>query len=199
MKGLVASLVILGVLVVGGCGVVSWGVSNYNSLVAGDQNVNEKFAQVQNVYQRRADLIPNLVETVRGYAKHERETFDAVISARARATQTTIDVKNLTPQMLAGFQQAQGELSNMLSRLMVVVESYPNLKANENFRDLQTQLEGTENRIAVERREYNKAAQDYNTAIKVFPRNLIANHFGFAEKPYFQAEAGAEKAPKVKF
>lgn len=199
MKILAAVGIIVGLLVVGGCSIVSWGVSSYNSLVISGQNVNEKLAQVQNVYQRRSDLIPNLVATTKGYAKHESGTLDAVISARARATQTTINLADVSPEMLSRFQQAQGELSGMLSRLMVVVERYPDLKANENFRNLMTQLEGTENRIAVERREYNIAARDYNTSLQVFPKSMIAKYFGFKEKPFFQAEAGAEKAPEVKF
>jgi LemA protein len=154
---------------------------------------------VENYYQRRADLIPNLVNTVKGYATHEKETLEGVVEARAKATSVTIDANHLTPQNLQKFQQAQSGLSQALSRLMVVVERYPNLKANQNFLELQAQLEGTENRIATARRRFNLATQDYNTYISLFPKNILANMFNFREKAYFKAEAGAQKAPTVKF
>jgi len=173
--------------------------SSYNGLVAMRENTKQRVSQVQNVYQRRADLIPNLVETVKGYAKHEHDTLTEVTNARAKASSVNIDPAKLTPDSLARFQRSQGELSSALGRLMVVVERYPELKANENFRELQSQLEGTENRIAVERREFNMAAQAYNTAILTFPRNIVAGIFGFREFPYFEAEKGAGKAPAVKF
>ncbi|HFB62109.1 MAG TPA: LemA family protein [Bacteroidetes bacterium] len=171
----------------------------YNNMVTKSEAVKAQWSQVENVYQRRADLIPNLVNTVKGYATHEKETLEGVIEARSKATSVNIDANHLNPQMLQQFQKAQDGLSQALSRLMVVVERYPDLKANQNFLELQAQLEGTENRIAVERRRFNQATQEYNTYIKMFPRNIIANMFGFTEKPYFKAEKGAEKAPQVKF
>jgi len=173
----------------------------YNSFVSMEETVKQSWAQVENVYQRRADLIPNLVEVVKGYAKHERETLQAVIEARSRVggqIQIGPGVLN-DPQAFARFQAAQDALSSALQRLMVVVERYPELKADQRFADLQSQLEGTENRIAVERRRFNQAVQAYNTAIRRFPGNIIAGMFGFREKPYFKAQAGAEKAPQVKF
>lgn len=173
----------------------------YNHFVTLEENVNQSWAQVENVYQRRADLIPNLVEVVKGYAKHERETLQAVVEARSKVggqIKVGADVLN-DPQAFARFQQAQDALSGALQRLMVVVERYPDLKANQNFIELQAQLEGTENRIAVERRRFNEAVQAYNTAIRKFPANIIAGMFGFKEKAYFKAQAGSEKAPKVKF
>ena len=173
--------------------------NSYNSMVAMDENVNGKWAQVENVYQRRADLIPNLVNTVKGYASHEKETLEGVIEARAKATSVNIDAGNLTPQSFQAFQQAQEGLTSALSKLMVVVERYPDLKANQNFLELQAQLEGTENRIAIERKKFNEATQNYNTYIKVFPKNLLANMFGFEQKPYFKAQEGAEKVPEVQF
>ncbi len=173
----------------------------YNTFVTLEENVNQAWAQVENVYQRRADLIPNLVEVVKGYAKHERETLQAVVEARSKVGgQIKVGAKVLNdPQAFARFQQAQDALTSALQRLMVVVERYPDLKANQNFLDLQAQLEGTENRIAVERRRFNQAVQAYNTAIRKFPGNIIAGMFGFREKPYFKAQAGSEKVPKVKF
>lgn len=168
-------------------------------MVSKEEAVAAQWSQVENVYQRRADLIPNLVNTVKGYAAHEKETLEAVITARSKATSTTINPENLTPQTLQQFQQAQSGLSSALSRLMVVVEKYPDLKANQNFRDLQAQLEGTENRIAVERRKFNEVSQDYNTYIRKFPKNIVANIFGFEKKEYFKAQSGAEKAPEVQF
>ncbi len=173
--------------------------STYNSMVTLSEAVDKQWADVENVYQRRADLIPNLVSTVKGYATHEKETLEGVINARAKATSTTINAGNLSPSKIAAFQQAQDGLSSALSKLMVVVERYPDLKANQNFLELQAQLEGTENRIAVERRKFNESAQQYNTYIKLFPKNLLANMFGFEKKPYFEAQKGADVAPKVEF
>ncbi|MHB2155012.1 LemA family protein [Caldithrix abyssi] len=173
----------------------------YNSFIALEENVNQAWAQVENVYQRRADLIPNLVEVVKGYASHERETLQAVVEARSKVGgQINIGPEVLNnPQAFARFQQAQDALSSALQRLMVVVERYPNLKADQRFADLQAQLEGTENRIAVERRRFNEAVQAYNTAIRKFPANIIASMFGFQPKVYFKAQAGADKVPEVKF
>ena len=176
-----------------------WSISTYNSLVENEETVESAWSQVENQYQRRSDLIPNLVATVKGYATHEEETLENVTKARARATQITIDPSNVTPEQLAEFQAAQGELSQALGRLLAVSENYPDLKANENFRDLQVQLEGTENRIAVARQQYNDTARQYNTRVRRFPGNIIANIFGFEKKPYFEAEEGANKAPKVEF
>ncbi len=178
---------------------VIWGVSAYNSMVGRQENVNTAWSQVENQYQRRADLIPNLVNTVRGYAAHEQSTLEAVVQARSQATQITIDPQNLTPEALQQYQQVQGNLSSALGRLLAVAESYPDLKANQNFLELQAQLEGTENRIAVERRRFNEAAQDYNSYIRRFPRNLFAGMFGFDRRPYFEAVPGAEQAPVVNF
>jgi len=172
---------------------------NYNSLVEKQQNVDQAWAQVENQYQRRADLIPNLVNTVKGYSSHESETLQKVTEARAKATSITIDADNLNEESLAKFQQAQGELSQALKSLLAVTEAYPDLKANESFMNLQTQLEGTENRISTERMRYTEAVKEYNTSIKKFPTMIYAGWFGFKEKPQFKAEAGAEKAPEVKF
>ena len=181
--------------------VVLAGVGTYNSLVSLDQKVLAQWGQVENQYQRRADLVPNLVETVKGAADFERETFTAVTEARAKVGQVQVSAGQLTPEAFAQFQQAQDGLSSALSRLLVVVEKYPELKATQNFRDLQAQLEGTENRIAQERMRFNEAAQAFNTKRMKFPTVLIAGLFGerFKEKPFFQAQAGAETAPKVKF
>ena len=172
---------------------------NYNSLVEDQQNVDQSWAEVENQYQRRADLIPNLVNTVKGYSNHEEETLVKVTEARAKATSVTINADDLNEENLARFQQAQGELSSALKSLLAVTEAYPDLKANENFMNLQTQLEGTENRITIARRNYTEAVRNYNTAIKKFPTNIYAGWFGFTAKPQFKAEAGAEKAPEVKF
>lgn len=191
-KGLIIGLAVVAVIVI-------WAISTYNGLVKEQQKVEESWAQVENVYQRRADLIPNLVSTVKGYAKHEKETLEGVVQARANATSVKIDASNLDETSLKKFQAAQGELGSALSKLLAVREAYPDLKANENFRDLQAQLEGTENRITVERRNFNEVARNYNTAVRTFPKNIFAGMFGFQTKPYFQAEAGAEKAPKVSF
>ncbi len=172
---------------------------NYNSLVDKQQSVDEAWAQVENQYQRRADLIPNLVNTVKGYSTHESETLEKVTLARAKATSITIDAENLNEETLAKYQQAQGELSQALKSLLSVTEAYPELKANENFLNLQAQLEGTENRISTERKRYTEAVKEYNTAIKKFPTTIYAGWFGFEAKPQFKAEAGADKAPEVKF
>ena len=176
-----------------------WVRGVYNSMVTQDESVKTAWSQVENQYQRRLDLIPNLVNTVKGYASHERATLEGVINARANATKTTIDPTNLNEETMKQFQAAQGELSNALSRLMVVVERYPDLKANQNFLELQAQLEGTENRISVERKRFNETAQSYNTNIRSFPTNILAGMFGFQSKAYFSAESGAEKAPTVEF
>ncbi len=179
--------------------VAIWAVKSYNNLVVAEESVTTEWANVESQYQRRADLIPNLVATVKGYAAHEQETLDAVVSARAKATQVTIDSENLTPEKLQEFQAAQGAVGSALGRLLAVAESYPDLKANQNFLDLQEQLEGTENRIQVARQKFNSTAQAYNTSIRRFPTNIVAGLFGFDKKAYFEAEAGAEKAPKVEF
>ena len=179
--------------------VAIWGVTSYNGLVKMDEGVNTAWSNVENQYQRRADLIPNLVNTVKGYAAHEKETLEAVMSARSKATQMTIDADNLTPEKLQEYQKAQGEIGSALGRLLAITENYPNLKANENFRELQAQLEGTENRITVERRNFNEVAREYNTAIRTFPKTIIAGMCGFDKRPYFEAEEGANKAPEVKF
>jgi LemA protein len=189
-------LIVLGVLTLG---IFGWVKGTYNGMVTEGETVDAQWSNVENVYQRRADLIPNLVNTVKGYAEHEKSTFTEVIEARAKATSTTVDTSNLTPESLQAFQANQGALSSALGKLMVVVERYPDLKANQNFLDLQAQLEGTENRIAVERRKFNETARKYNTYIKLFPKNILANMFGFEAKPYFEAEEGAEKAPTVEF
>ena len=172
---------------------------NYNSLVEQQQDVDQAWAQVENQYQRRADLIPNLVNTVKGYASHESETLEKVTEARAKATSITISADNLDEGTLAKYQAAQNELSQALKSLLAVQEAYPDLKANENFMNLQTQLEGTENRISTERMRYTEAVRSYNTAIKKFPTVIYAGWFGFKEKPQFKAQEGAEKAPEVKF
>ena len=189
IKSLLFSL--LATLMLSSCG--------YNDMVQKQENVESAWAQVENVYQRRADLIPNLVASVKGAAAHEQNTLTAVIEARAKATSISIDASNLTEENLAQFQQAQAGLSSALSRLMAVSEAYPTLQANENFRDLNSQLEGTENRITVERQKFNEAAKDYNTYIRQFPHNLVAMIFSFSAKPYFKAEAGSNVAPKVSF
>lgn len=173
--------------------------TSYNSMVSQDEAVGTAWSNVENQYQRRADLIPNLVNTVKGYANHEKETLEAVISARAKATQTSINLNEISSEKMAAFQQAQGELSSALSRLMVSIERYPDLKANQNFQALQAQLEGTENRISVERRKFNEIARAYNTSIRRFPKNIVAGLFGFEKRPYFEAQEGSEKAPEVKF
>ena len=168
-------------------------------MVSEDENVSRAWSDVETQYQRRADLIPNLVNTVKGYAAHESETLQAVVEARTKATQITIDPENLTPEKLAEYQAAQGEVSQALGRLLAITENYPDLKANEQFSELQAQLEGTENRIAESRRLFNEAAQKYNVTVRSFPNNIFANLFGFAVKGNFKADAGAEKAPTVEF
>lgn len=178
---------------------IIWAVTSYNGLVKMDEGVGTAWSNVENQYQRRADLIPNLVNTVKGYASHEKETLDAVVTARTRATQMTVSADDLTPEKLQAYQKAQGEVGAALGRLLAITENYPDLKANQNFLELQAQLEGTENRISVERRNFNEAAKSYNTAIRTFPRNLLAGMFGFEKRPYFEAEEGASKAPEVKF
>ena len=174
-------------------------VSGYNTLVSMDEGVQGKWADVETQYQRRADLIPNLVNTVKGYAAHEKETLAAVVQARSEATSVKIDPTNMSAEQLAQYQQAQNGVTSALGKLLVVVEKYPDLKANQNFLELQAQLEGTENRITVARRNFNDAARIYNTAIRRFPKNILANIFGFEKKAYFEAEQGAEKAPQVEF
>jgi len=193
------SFIIIGVIVLIVIILYSWGSGMYNGMVTKQEAVNSQWAQVENVYQRRSDLIPNLVSTVKGYANFEKSTLTDVITARSKATSVTIDPTKLNEANIQQFQQAQNGLSSALSRLMVVVEKYPDLKANQNFLQLQAQLEGTENRIAVERRNFNTIAQEYNTMIRQFPRNIFAGMFGFEKKAYFKADAGAEKAPKVNF
>ncbi|MBQ3606980.1 MAG: LemA family protein [Bacteroidales bacterium] len=194
-KGLVTGIVVIAVLVAA----FVWIKNVYNQMVVSDENVQAMWSQVENVYQRRADLIPNLVATVKGYAAHESETLESVVAARAKATQVTVDPENLTPEALEQFNAAQGELSNALGRLLLIQENYPDLKANQNFLELQAQLEGTENRIATERMKYNEAAKYFNTGIRRFPDNIVASIFGFEKKGYFEAQAGAETAPKVEF
>ncbi|GAB1403523.1 LemA family protein [Lentimicrobium sp.] len=194
-KSYIILLVVIGIVLIA---IMSLS-GRYNKLVTQEETVKTAWSQVENVYQRRADLIPNLVNTVKGYADFEKSTLTAVIEARAKATSTTISPENLSESSLQQFQQAQEGLGSALSRLMVVVERYPDLKANQNFLDLQAQLEGTENRIAVERRAFNEAVQSYNTTIRRFPDNIIAGLFGFDQKPYFKADAGAEKVPEVQF
>lgn len=191
-KSTIIILVILAIVVV-------WGITGYNGLVKSDEAVSTAWSNVENQYQRRADLIPNLVNTVKGYASHEKETLDAVVAARARATQVTVDAENMTPEMLQQYQKSQGEVGAALGRLLAVAESYPELKANTNFLELQAQLEGTENRISVERRNFNEVAKQYNTSIRTFPRNILAGMFGFEKRPYFEAQEGAESAPVVQF
>lgn len=196
MKKGTITLLVIGVLIlimVGGT------LTTYNGLIAKDEAVATAWGNIQSQYQRRADLIPNLVSTVKGYAKHESETLENVMTARAKATQVTINSDNLTPEKLKQYQAAQGELSQALGRLMAVSENYPNLKANENFSELQAQLEGTENRINESRQIYNSAVQTYNVSVRRFPANIVAGMFGFDKKNQFEAEAGAEKAPKVEF
>jgi LemA protein len=179
--------------------VLSFSSCGYNSMVKLDEQVTSQWAQVENVYQRRADLIPNLVNSVKGAANFEKETLTQVIEARAKATSVNVDPTKLTPESIAQFQAAQGALSQSLGRLLATVEAYPELKANQNFLELQAQLEGSENRITVERQKFNTVTQEYNSTIRTFPNNLTAGMFGFKAKGYFQAEAGANKAPKVEF
>ncbi|GAB1360101.1 LemA family protein [Porphyromonadaceae bacterium] len=191
--------IVLGIILIIGFALYGAFKSNYNQMVQLSEQVKNQWANVESQYQRRADLIPNLVNTVKGYATHEQETLEGVLEARAKATQMQINFDNMDEETLKRFNQAQGEISSALNRLMAVTENYPNLKANENFRDLQVQLEGTENRIATERRKFNDVVLNYNTFIQLFPRNIFASMFGFMQKGYFQAEEGSEKAPVVAF
>lgn len=191
-KGLIITIVVI-VLV------ALWGISSYNGLVGMDEKVSNQWANVETQYQRRSDLIPNLVNTVKGYAKHESQTLEAVMAARSQATQVKIDPSNCTLQQLAAYQKAQGDVTTALGKLLAITENYPDLKANQNFLELQSQLEGTENRINVARKDFNDSAKKYNTSLRRFPRNIIASMFGFEKRNYFEAEAGAEKAPKVEF
>ena len=195
MKKALPWIVVLGVLAI----IVLWGVNRYNAMVTAEESVETAWSQVESQYQRRSDLIPNLVETVKGYATHENETLEGVVSARAKATQIVVTPEHATPEQMAAYQAAQGELTQALGRLMAVAEAYPDLKANENFMNLQSQLEGTENRITVARNNFNEAARAYNTLIRRFPTNLIANMFGFEKRPYFEAQDGADQAPQLKF
>lgn len=194
-KKLSPTIIIIAVVAV----VAMWLVGIYNTMVSNEEGVKTAWSQVENVYQRRADLIPNLVATVKGYAQHESSTFEGVVAARAKATQLTVNADDLTEEQIAKFQEAQGELSTALGRLMAITEAYPDLKANENFKDLQAQLEGTENRIATERKKYNETANVYNVHIRTFPNSLIASIFGFKQKGYFAADEGANQAPKIEF
>ena len=178
---------------------VLWGIKTNNRMVAAEENVSKAWGNVENAYQRRADLIPNLVETVKGVADYERSTLEAVVEARAKASQTTIDPTNLTEENMAAFQAAQDNLSQTLSRLMVVLERYPELKATDSFKELQAQLEGTENRINVERNKFNEAVQPYNSCIRKFPASIVAKIAGFDTKAYFKAAAGSDQAPQVQF
>ncbi len=194
-KGWIALIVVIIILIIFG----QWFVGTRNGFVVRDEAVKTAWSQVENQYQRRADLIPNLVETVRGVAGFERDTYTAVTEARSRATSINMEGVLDDPAQFQQFQAAQGELSSALSRLMVVVENYPQLRANQNFLDLQAQLEGTENRISVERRRFNEAAQAYNTAVRRFPGNIVAGMTGFEAREYFEAQEGAEQAPQVQF
>jgi LemA protein len=193
-KNLTLLVVVIFILLLGGCG-----CNGYNNMVKLDETVKSQWGNVQSEYQRRTDLIPNLVNTVKGAANFEQQTLVQVMDARAKATQVKIDANNLTPEKIAEFQQAQGQVSSSLSRLLVTVEKYPDLTATQNFRDLQAQLEGTENRIKVARNDFNGTVQDFNSTIRRFPNNIFAGMFGFATKGYFQADPGSEKAPDVKF
>ena len=191
-KSTIITLVVIGLVAI-------WGISGYNSLVSSDEEAQTKWADVETQYQRRADLIPNLVNTVKGYAAHESETLQAVVEARAKAPSVSIDPSNMSAEQIANFQKAQDGVSSALSKLLVTVEKYPDLKANENFKELQAQLEGTENRISVARRDYNDASRQYNTSLRSFPKNILASLFGFEKRAYFEAQAGTEQAPSVQF
>lgn len=194
-KSVIILLAILAVVAI----IVMSCISTYNSLVTMDESVSGQWANVETQYQRRADLIPNLVNTVKGYASHEKETLEGVVQARSQATQIKVDANDLTPQKMAEYQKAQGAVSSALGKLLAITENYPDLKANQNFLELQAQLEGTENRINVARKNFNDAAQAYNTAIRRFPKSLFAGMFGFDKRAYFEAAEGSEKAPEVKF
>ena len=194
-KGLIVLIAVAAVVL----GLFFWVKNSYNSLVYGQEQVSAAWAQVENVYQRRADLIPNLVATVKGYAEHESETLESVIAARSAATRITVDPEKLSSAEIEKYQAAQGELGAALGRLLMITENYPDLKASQNFRDLQAQLEGTENRIATERMKFNETARGYNTMVRSFPTNIIASIFGFNTKGYFKASEGADTAPEVQF
>jgi LemA protein len=194
-KSTIILLSVIGLIAV----LVLWGMSGYNKLVTLQEGVNSQWSNVESQYQRRSDLIPNLVATVKGYATHESSTLEGVVAARAKATQVTIDPAKLTPEKLQEYQAAQGQVSAALGKLLMITENYPDLKANQNFLELQAQLEGTENRISVERNRFNEVAQGYNTTIRRFPTVILSGMFGFDKKPYFEAEKGTDKAPAVKF
>lgn len=198
-KGCLLTVIIVAIIGIVILGIVLWGTKVYNQMVTNQETVTSQWGNVETQYQRRADLIPNFVNTVKGAASFEQETLTRVIEARSKATQVTIDPTKMTAENMQQFQAAQGELSSALSRLMVVVEQYPELKATQNFRDLQVELEGTENRISVERRKFNEVALTFNTYIKRFPQNFIAGMFGFSARPYFESTEGADKAPQVQF
>ncbi|MGP1624251.1 LemA family protein [Bacteroides heparinolyticus] len=190
-----SNMIIIGVIAL----VAIWGISVYNGLVTIEEDVNGQWSNVETQYQRRADLIPNLVSTVKGYASHEQETLEGVIQARSAATQIKVDVNDLTEEKLAEFQKAQGAVTSALGKLLAITENYPDLKANQNFLELQAQLEGTENRINVARTNFNNTAKEFNTAIRRFPKSILAGLFGFKKRAYFEAAEGAEQAPKVEF
>lgn len=194
-KSTITLIVVVGILVA----LASWVIGAYNGLVTLDEETNGKWAQVESAYQRRADLIPNLVNTVKGYAEFEQETLTGVIEARAKATGINVDANNLSPEAIANFQAAQSQLSGSLSRLLVTVERYPDLKANQNFLGLQSQLEGTENRIKIERDRFNVSVKEFNATIRKFPKTIVASSFGFEKKGYFEADTGSEQAPEVQF
>ena len=198
-KGCLISVIIIAVIAFFAVSLIIWGTRVYNNMVTMNEGVTSQWGNVETAYQRRADLIPNFVNTVKGAANFEQTTLTQVIEARAKATQVSIDPTKMTAENMQQFQQAQGQLSSALGRLMVVMEQYPELKATQNFRDLQVELEGTENRISVERRKFNDMAREFNTYIKTFPQNFLSGMFGFDAKPYFEAQEGAEKAPEVKF
>ena len=191
-KGLWIVLAVVAVVVV-------WGISTYNGFVSRGEQVDNAWSQVENQYQRRLDLIPNLVNTVKGYAAHESQTFEAVVAARTKATQVVVDAENLTPEKLAEYNEAQNAVGSALGRLMAIGEAYPELKASNNFMELQAQLEGTENRIAVARKDFNEAVRAYNVKTKRFPSNIIASMFDYQQKAYFESKAGADTAPVVSF
>lgn len=191
-KSTIIVLVIIAVVAI-------WGITGYNGLVNAEETVSNAWSNVESQYQRRADLIPNLVNTVKGYAEHEAQTLQAVTDARVRAIQMNVNAEDLTPEKLLEYQKVQGELGAALGRLLAITEAYPELKANENFLELQAQLEGTENRIAVARQNFNETVKEYNTSIRKFPRNLLAGMFGFEKRPYFEAQEGAAVAPQVNF
>lgn len=195
MKKVTITIIIVAIVAI----IAFWAISGYNSLVSMDENVSNQWANVETQYQRRADLIPNLVNTVKGYAAHEKETLEGVIAARSQATQIKVDPTDLTPEKLAEYQKAQGQLATALGKLLAITENYPDLKANQNFLELQAQLEGTENRINVARKNFNDSAKAYNTTIRRFPKNILAGMFGFDKRAYFEAAEGAEQAPQVQF